>query len=58
MFLKMLNDKVSKVIEIHRDKTLTWKLSGSEGGDYLVLISEGEIPAAIKVTIRLKEYWI
>ena len=58
MFPKMLNDKVAKVIDMHRDKALAWKLSGAGGGGYLILISEEEISNAIKVKIRVKDYWI
>jgi len=29
-----------------------WKLSGAGGGGYLVLVSEHEIPGAIKIKIR------
>jgi len=28
------------------------------GGGYLILISEEEIPNAIRIKIRLKDYWI
>ena len=58
MFPGMMNDKIAKVIDSHRDKTIAWKLSGAGGGGYLILISEKEIPNAIKVKIRLKDYWI
>jgi cytidyltransferase-like protein len=58
MFPKMLNDKISKVIDTHRDKALVWKLSGAGGGGYLIFISEVEIPNAIKVKVRIKDYWI
>lgn len=58
MFPKMLNDKISKVIDTHRDKALAWKLSGAGGGGYLIFISEVEIPNAIKVKVRIKDYWI
>jgi cytidyltransferase-like protein len=58
MFPKMLNDKISKVIDSHRDKALAWKLSGAGGGGYLILISEEKIEDAIKIKIRRKEFWI
>jgi galactokinase/mevalonate kinase-like predicted kinase len=58
MFPKMLNDKISRVIDSYRDKALAWKLSGAGGGGYLILISEEKIEDAIKIKVRRKEYWI
>jgi cytidyltransferase-like protein len=58
MFPEMMNDKIEKVIESHKNKALAWKLSGAGGGGYLILISEEEISNAIKVKIRIKDYWI
>lgn len=58
MFPKMMNDKVAQVIDEYRSKALAWKLSGAGGGGYLIIISEKEIPNAIRVRIRLKDYWI
>lgn len=58
MFPKMMNEKIAKVIDMHRDKAFSWKLSGAGGGGYLILISEQQIPNAIRVKIRLKDYWI
>jgi cytidyltransferase-like protein len=58
MFPGMMNDKIAKVIDIYRDKALAWKLSGAGGGGYLILISEKEISNAIKVKIRIKDYWM
>jgi galactokinase/mevalonate kinase-like predicted kinase len=58
MFPKMMNDKIAKVIDSHRDKAVSWKLSGAGGGGYLILISEEEIPNAIRIKIRLRDYWI
>jgi galactokinase/mevalonate kinase-like predicted kinase len=54
MFPKMMNDKIAKVIDIHRGKALAWKLSGAGGGGYLILISEKIIPNSIRVKIRVK----
>jgi cytidyltransferase-like protein len=58
MFPKMLNNKISHVIDSYRDKALAWKLSGAGGGGYLILISEQEIPQAIRIKIRIKDYWL
>jgi galactokinase/mevalonate kinase-like predicted kinase len=58
MFPKMMNEKIARVIDAHRDKAVAWKLSGAGGGGYLILISEEQIPNAIKIKIRIKDYWI
>ena len=58
MFPKMMNDKIFKAIDYYRDRALSWKLSGAGGGGYLILISEEEIQNAIKIKIRVKDYWI
>jgi hypothetical protein len=58
MFPRMMNSKIADVIDSYRDKALSWKLSGAGGGGYLVLISEEEIPNAIRIKIRIKDYWI
>ena len=58
MFPRMLNSKISAVIDKYRDKAKAWKLSGAGGGGYLILISEKEIRNTIKVKIRIKDYWI
>jgi hypothetical protein len=58
MFPKMLNDKISNIIDAYRVKALAWKLSGAGGGGYLIIISEQEIPNAIRIRIRIKDYWI
>ncbi len=58
MFPKMMNEKIGGVIDMHKDKAVAWKLSGAGGGGYLILISEEEIQNAIRVKIRLKDYWI
>jgi cytidyltransferase-like protein len=58
MFPKMMNSKIADVIDSYRDTALSWKLSGAGGGGYLILISEKVIPNAIKIKIRVKDYWI
>jgi cytidyltransferase-like protein len=58
MFPKMMNHKIEAVIDSYRDRALSWKLSGAGGGGYLILISEKVIPNAIRVRIRIKDYWI
>lgn len=58
MFPKMMNNKIAGVIDSYRNTALSWKLSGAGGGGYLILISENEIPNAIKIKIRVKDYWI
>ena len=58
MFPRMMNQKIEKVIDQYRSTAKAWKLSGAGGGGYLILISEKEIPNAIKINIRKKDYWI
>jgi cytidyltransferase-like protein len=58
MFPKMIDDRIAKTIDNHREKALAWKLSGAGGGGYLILISEQEIPNTIKIKIRIKDFWI
>jgi cytidyltransferase-like protein len=58
MFPKMMNEKIDSVIDRYRNTALSWKLSGAGGGGYLILISEKEIPNAIRIKIRVKDYWI
>ncbi len=58
MFPEMMNNKIAAVIDSYRDTALSWKLSGAGGGGYLILISEKVIPNAIKVRVRIKDYWI
>ena len=58
MFPKMLNDRISLVIDKYKGIAQAWKLSGAGGGGYLILISEEKIPNAIRVKIRIRDYWI
>jgi cytidyltransferase-like protein len=52
MFPNMVNERVTALIEEHRDRALGWKLSGAGGGGYLILVAEKPIPGAIQVIAR------
>lgn len=58
MFPMMMNSRIAEVVDLYRKKAVAWKLSGAGGGGYLILISEEEIRNAIKVKIRIKDYWL
>jgi cytidyltransferase-like protein len=49
MFPNMMNDRVAALIDEYRDSALGWKLSGAGGGGYLILVSEKDIPGAVRV---------
>lgn len=55
MFPAMMNERIADVISSYRNIAASWKLSGAGGGGYLILVSEKEIPNAIKIRIRNKE---
>ncbi len=52
IFPSMLNSEVTKAIEIIKNKSLGYKLSGSGGGGYLIVVSEYPLTNAIKIKIR------
>ena len=52
LFPAMLTPEVARAIEEYKDQALGWKLSGCGGGGYLLLISEKQIPGALKVIPR------
>jgi cytidyltransferase-like protein len=52
MFPRMLEGGIEETLEPFRKQALGWKLSGAGGGGYLILVSEEDIPHAIKIKIR------
>jgi cytidyltransferase-like protein len=52
LFPKMMTPDVRAAIKQYTAQALGWKLSGAGGGGYLVLVSDREIPGAIKIKIR------
>ena len=52
IFPSMLNSEVTKTIEIIKNKSLGYKLSGSGGGGYLIVVSKYPLTNAIKIKIR------
>jgi cytidyltransferase-like protein len=52
LFPKMMTPDVRAAIKQYAAQVLGWKLSGAGGGGYLVLVSDREIPGAIKIKIR------
>ena len=58
MFPKMMNDKIPEVIDVIQRQSSCMETFGAGGGGYLILISEKEIPNAMRIKIRIKDYWI
>jgi galactokinase/mevalonate kinase-like predicted kinase len=52
LFPGMLNPLVRSAIKRHAHLAHGWKLSGAGGGGYLVLITDRQIPGAIRLAIR------
>ena len=52
LFPRMMTPDVRAAIRQYAPQAAGWKLSGAGGGGYLVLVSEREIPGAIKIKIR------
>ena len=52
LFPRMLTSEVRAAIKKYGPHALGWKLSGAGGGGYLVLVSQQEIPGAIRLQLR------
>ncbi len=52
LFPRMLDEGISSIIGEYRDSAYGWKLSGAGGGGYLILVTDRDIPGAIRITIR------
>lgn len=52
LFPKMMTPDVRAAIKQYAAQSAGWKLSGAGGGGYLVLVSDVEIPGAIRIKIR------
>ena len=52
MFPAMMTPEAAEVIEKYRSSVAGWKLNGAGGGGYLILVSEKEIPNAVRIHIR------
>ncbi len=44
--------EIREQIDRYKSQAIGWKLSGAGGGGYLVLVSDQEIPNALKIRIR------
>jgi len=54
LFPRMINNDVSEVIDIYRDRSLGWKLSGAGGGGYLIFVADNILEKGIRIKIRRK----
>ena len=52
MFPNMVSPEILDQLELYKDHTLGWKLSGAGGGGYLIFFSENTIENAIQIRIR------
>ncbi len=52
LFPRMLDGNVPAIVREYSDSAYGWKLSGAGGGGYLILVTDREIPGAIRITIR------
>jgi cytidyltransferase-like protein len=52
MFPGMCLEEVARQIENHLDLAAGYKISGAGGGGYLILVTENEVPNALRVRVR------
>ena len=52
LFPNTMTSEILAAVEQYRSIATGWKLTGAGGGGYLLLVSEREIPNAIKIHIR------
>ena len=55
MFPNMVDDTIMRIVDAYASKVEGYKLSGAGGGGYLILISQNEIPGALRIKIRRKD---
>ncbi|MFA6111639.1 MAG: adenylyltransferase/cytidyltransferase family protein [Candidatus Latescibacterota bacterium] len=52
MFPYMVDAEILALIDEYRDQALGWKLAGSGGGGYLVLVADAPIKHAVRIAVR------
>ncbi len=52
LFPGMLDGGIPAIIAEYGNSVYGWKLSGAGGGGYLILVTDREIPGAIRITVR------
>jgi galactokinase/mevalonate kinase-like predicted kinase len=52
MYPNMASKDIPDVLNIYKEQTLGWKLSGAGGGGYMIFVSETPVKNAIQVHIR------
>ncbi len=52
MFPHMVTDSMLQLIDVYRQRTLGWKVSGAGGGGYLILVADKPIEQSVRVSIR------